>query len=58
MRYAISPLKKCKQAITYIEDTSLPAKDKGEKNKIVGEYHSLLQEASLKAAPDKTMFFL
>ena len=58
MRYAFGPLIKRKQAITYIDDTLLQAKDKQEMFTIVKEYHSLLRKANLKAAPDKTMFFL
>ena len=58
MRYAFGPLIKRTQAITYIDDTLLQAKDKHEMFTIVGEYHSLLRKANLKAAPDKTMFFL
>ena len=57
MRYAFGPLIKRKQAITYIDDTLLQAKDKQEMFTIVKEYHSLLRKANLKAAPDKTMFF-
>ena len=58
MRYAFGPLINCKQAITYIEYTLLQAKDKQEIFTIVREYHSLLRKAKLKAAADKTMFFL
>ena len=58
MRYAFGPLIKRKQAITYLDDTLLQAKDKQEMFTIVKEYHSLLRKANLKAAPDKTMFFL
>ena len=58
MRYAFGPLIKRKQAITYTDDTLLQDKDKQEMFTIVKEYHSLLRKANLKAAPDKTMFFL
>ena len=58
MRFAFVPLIKRKQAITYIDETLLQAKDKQEMFAIVKEYHSLLRKANLKAAPDKTMFFL
>ena len=58
MRYAFGPLIKRKQAITCIDDTLLQAKDKQEMFTIVKEYHSLLRKANLKAAPDKTMFFI
>ena len=42
MRYAFGPLIKRKQAITYIDDTLLQAKDKQEMFTLVKEYHSLL----------------
>ena len=58
MRYAFEPLIKRKQAVSYLDDTILQAIDKREIFTIVREYHSLLRKASLKAAPDKTMFFL
>ena len=58
MSYALGPLIKRKQAKTYIDDTLLQAKGKREMLTIVKEYHSLLRKANLKAAPDKTMFFL
>ena len=56
MRYAFGPLIKRKQAITFLDDTLLQAKDKQEMFTIVKEYHSLLRKAKFKAAPDKTMF--
>ena len=58
MRYAFGPHIKRKQAIAYIDNTLLQAKDKREMFTIVREYHSLLRKANHKAAPDKTMFFL
>ena len=58
MHYAFGPLIKRKQAITYIDDTLMQAKDKRAMLTIVKEYHSSLRKANLKAAPDKTMFFL
>ena len=58
MHYAFGPLIKRKQAITYIDDNLLQAKDKRETFTVVKEYHSLLLKANLKAATDKTMFFL
>ena len=65
MHYAFGPLiknrnsyKNRKQAITYIDDTLLQAKDKQEMFTIVKEYHPLLRKANHKAAHDKTMFFL
>ena len=58
MRYAFGPLIKKKQAITYIDDTLLQAQDKQEVFTVIREYHALLRKANLKAAPDKTTFFL
>ena len=47
-----------KQAITYIDDTTMQSQTRGEMFTIINEYHTLLQKAGLKAAPDKTFFFL
>ena len=58
MRYAFGPLIKEKKAITYIDDTLLQSNTKEEMFNIIKEYHALLRKANLKAAPDKTMFFL
>ena len=58
MPYVFGPLIKKKQAITYIDDTLLQAKDKQEMFTVIREYHALLRKANLKAAPDKTKFFL
>ena len=49
---------KKKQAITYIDDTIMQSQNKNEMFTVVNEYHTLLREAGLKAAPDKTLFFL
>ena len=58
MGYAFGPLKKKKQAITYIDDTLLQAQDKQEMFTVIREYHALLRKANLKAEPDKTKVFL
>ena len=58
MRYAFGPLIKEKKAITYIDDTLLQSQNKNEMFGTIREYHSLLRKANLKAAPDKTFFFL
>ena len=47
-----------KQAITYIDDTIKQSQNKNEMFTVINEYHSLLRKAGLKAAPDKTYFFL
>ena len=52
------PLIKKKQAITYINDTNMQSKTRGKKFTITNEYHTLLRKTGLKAATDKTFFFL
>ena len=47
-----------KKAITYIDGTLLQSQNKNEKFDTIREYHSLLRKANLKAASDKTFFFL
>ena len=49
---------KKKQTITYIDDTIKQSQHKGEMFPIILEYHSLLRKTCLKAAPEKTFFFL
>ena len=51
-------LSKKKQAMTYIDDTIMQSENKNEMFTVINEYHTLLRKASLKAAPDKTFFFL
>ena len=58
MRYAFGPLIKEKKAITYIDDTLLQSNTKEEMFNIIKDYKALLRKANLKAATDKTMFFL
>ena len=52
------PLIRKKQAIIYIDDTIMQSQTGGEMSTIINEYHTLLRKAGLKAAPDKTFFFL
>ena len=52
------PLIKKKQAITYIDDTKMQSQNKNEIFAVINEHHNLLRKAGLKAAPDKTFFFL
>ena len=52
------PLVRRKQTITHIDDTIMQSQTKGELFTIINEYHTLLRKAGLKAAPDKTFFFL
>ena len=58
MTIHFDPLIKKKQAITYIDDTIMQSQNKKEMFTIINEYHTLLRKAGLKAAPDKTFFFL
>ena len=58
MRIHFDPLIKKKQANTYIGDTIMQSQTRGEMFTIINEYHTLLRKAGLKAAPDKTFFFL
>ena len=58
MTIHFDPLIKRKQAITYIDDTIIQSQTRGEMCTIINEYHTLLRKAGLKAALDKTFFFL
>ena len=58
MTIHFDPLIKEKQAITYIHDTIMQSQTRGEMFTIINEYHTFLRKAGLKAAPDKTFFFL
>ena len=56
IKYAL--LIKRKKAITYIDDTLMQAGTKSEMMDIIQEYHRLLRASGLKAASEKTKFFL
>ena len=58
MAINFEPLVKKKQAIAYLDDSLLQSQTKGEMFTIIHENHQLLREGGLKAAPDKTHFFL
>ena len=58
MTIHFDPLIKKNQTITYIDDTIMQSQNKNEMFTIINEYHSLLPKAGLRAAPDKTFFFL
>ena len=58
MTIHFDPLIKKKQAITYIDDTIMQSQSRSEMFTIINEYHTLLRKAGLKAAPDKSFFFL
>ena len=47
-----------KQAISYIDDTIMQSQKKNEMFTVINEYHTLVRKAGLKAAPNKTFFFL
>ena len=52
------PLIKKGKAITYIDDALLQADTKEEMFEVISEYHKLLRKANLKAAPEKSFYFL
>ena len=58
MTILFDPLIKKKQAITYLDDTIMHSQSRSEMFTIINEYHTFLRKAGLKAAPDKTFFFL
>ena len=58
MTIHLDPLIRKKQAITYIDDTIVQSQTRGEMFFIINEHHTLLRNAGLKAARDKTFFFL
>ena len=58
MTIHFDPLIRKKQAIAYIDDTIMQSETRSEMFTIINEYHTLLRKAGLKAAPDKTFFFL
>ena len=58
MTIQFDPLIKKKQAITYIDDTMKQSQNKKEMITVIKEYHTLLRKAGLKAAADKTFYFL
>ena len=58
MTIHFDPLIRKRQAITYSDDTIMQSQTRGEMFTIINEYHTLLRKAGLKAAPDKTFFFL
>ena len=58
MTIHFDPLIRKKQAITYIDDTTMQSQTRREMFTIINDYHTLLRKAGLKAAPDKTLSFL
>ena len=58
MTIHFDPLIRKKQAIACIDDSIMQSQTRGEMFTIINEYHTLLRKAGLKAALDKTFFFL
>ena len=58
MTIHFDPLLRKKHAIIYIDDTIMQSQNKIEMFTVINGYHTLLRKAGLKAAPDKTLFFL
>ena len=56
--FHFDPLIKKNQAMTYIDNTIIQPQNKNELFTFMNEYHALLRKTDLKAAPDKTFFFL
>ena len=52
------PLILKKNAITYLDDVFMQSQTKDEMFTILEQYHKILQKENLKAAPDKSHFFL
>ena len=52
------PLILKKNAITYLDDVFMQSQTKEEMFKVLEHYHKILQNENLKAAPDKSHFFL
>ena len=58
MAINFEPFVKKKQAIAYLDCSLLQSQTKGEMFTTIHEYHQRLRKGGLKAAPDKTHFFL
>ena len=58
MTIHFDPLTNKTQAITYIDDTITQSLNKNEMFTVINDHDTLLRKAGLKAAPDKTFFFL
>ena len=52
------PQKLKKNAITYLDDVLMQSQTKDEMFTVLEQYHKILQNENLKAAPDKSHFFL
>ena len=58
MSKVFRPLKLKKNAITYSDDVFMQSQTKDEMFTVLEQYHKILQNKNLKAAPDKSHFFL
>ena len=58
MSKSFRPLILKKQAITYLDDVFMHSQKKDEMFIILEQYHQLLKNENMKAAPDKSHFFL
>ena len=52
------PLKLKKKSITYLDDVFMQSQTKEEMFTVLEQYHKILQNVNLKAAPDKSHFVL
>ena len=58
MSKVFRPLILNKNAITYLDDVFMQSQTKDEKFTVLEEYHQTLLQENMKAAPDKSHFFL
>ena len=58
MSKSLRPLILKKNAITYLDDVFMRSQTKDEVFTVLEQYHKILQNKNLKAAPDKSHFFL
>ena len=58
MTLQFRPLIKTREAIAYLNDIMLQTQTKKQMFKIIQIFHELLEKSGIKAAPDKSLFFL
>ena len=58
MSKILGPLILKKNAITYLDDVFMQSQTKDEMFTVLEQYHKILQNKNLKAAPDKSHFFI
>ena len=54
----VRPIILKKTAITYLDDVFMQSQTKEEMFKVLEQYHQILKNENVKAAPDKSHFFL